>query len=55
MPAAMAILSERGMALTIHSRIGSTLMMKNRMPEKNTQPSATCQENFMPPTTVKAK
>ena len=43
MPAAIAILSDLGMALTIHSRIGSTLMMKKMTPEMNTQPSATCQ------------
>ena len=55
MPAAIAILSDMGMALTIHSRIGSTLMMKKMTPEINTQPSATCQLNFMPPTTAKAK
>ena len=55
MPAAIAILSDLGMAFTIHSRIGSTLMMKKMTPEMNTQPSATCQGNFMPPTTLKAK
>ena len=43
MPAAIAILSDIGMALTIHSRIGSTLMMKKMTPEMKTQPSATCQ------------
>ena len=43
MPAAIAILSDLGIALTIHSRIGSTLMMKKITPETNTQPSATCQ------------
>ena len=43
MPAAIAILSDLGMAFTIHSRIGSTLMMKKMTPEMNTQPSATCQ------------
>ena len=55
MPAAIAILSDLGMALTIHSRIGSTLMMKKMMPEKNTQPNATCQVYPMPPTTPNAK
>ena len=43
MPAAIAILSDLGIALTIHSRIGSTLMMKKMTPEMKTQPSATCQ------------
>ena len=55
MPAAIAILSDLGIALTIHSRIGSTLMMKKMMPEMKTQPSATCQLWPMPPTTPKAK
>ena len=55
MPAAIAILSDFGMALTIHSRIGSTLMMKKMTPEMKTHPSATCQGSFMPPTTAKAK
>ena len=43
MPAAIAIFSDFGIALTIHSRIGSTLMIRKMMPEMNTQPSATCQ------------
>jgi hypothetical protein len=55
MPAAIAIFSDLGIALTIHSRIGSTLMIRKMMPEMNTQPSATCQLCPMPPTTPKAK
>ena len=42
MPAAIAILSDFGIALTSHSRIGSTLMMKKMTPEMKTQPRATC-------------
>ena len=51
MPAAIAILRDFGMALTIHSRIGSTLMTRKMMPEMKTQPSATCQLWPIPPTT----
>lgn len=43
MPAAIAIFSDLGMALTIHSRTGSTLITRKITPEMNTQPSATCQ------------
>jgi hypothetical protein len=48
-------LERLGMALTIHSRIGSTLMMKKMMPEMKTQPSATCQLNFICRPRTKAK
>ena len=51
MPAEIAILRPRGMALMIHSRTGRTLRMMNRMPERKTAPSATCQLWPMPSTT----
>ena len=43
MPAEMANLSERGMALTMASRSLNRLTRMNRQPEMNTAPSAICQ------------
>ena len=55
MPAEMANLSERGMALTIASRTLNRLTRMNSRPEMNTAPSAACQVKPMPLTTAKAK
>ncbi len=43
MPAAIAILRLRGIELITHSRMGVRLTIRNRMPERNTAPSAVSQ------------
>lgn len=48
MPALIPSLSDLGIELINHSRIGSKLMMINSMPEMNAAPSATCQRLPMP-------
>ena len=55
MPAAMPSFKFMGMASISQARSGESDSAKNRIPETNTQPSASCQ---LPPssgTTVKAK
>ncbi len=54
-PAAMASLRLFGIALISHSRAGVTETITNRMPDRNTQPSASRQSPPIAGTTVKAK
>ncbi len=51
----MASFSDLGMALISHSRAGDSEIKRNRMPERNTQPSASRQSPPSAGTTVKAK
>ena len=55
MPAAMASFRLLGIALISHSRAGVTDTITNRMPDRNTQPSASRQSPPIAGTTVKAK
>ena len=55
MPAPMPSFSDIGMAFTSHSRRRSRLTTRNSRPDRNTAPSATCQDSPMPFTTVKVK
>ena len=54
-PVAMASFCERGMALTTHSRTGSTDRISIRTPEQKTAPSAVCQDRPRVPTATAAK
>lgn len=55
MPADIASFSERGMALMMYSRTGSTLRIRNSTPDRNTAPSAVSQAYPMPRTTPYVK